>query len=364
MRVSFFAASLLLSGCFGIARDRAETDDRVGIATEAGWRIRAEDGLAAVRSLSEEELSLWMGAPELDVRIDNDALAPRALTIRAENLLVTAGLELVPDAGPSIPILELDRPRPTARVVRVELPAESGATLRLRDAEPPTEEWSFLVFGDVQEAIDRVEDVYFRMNEEDARFVLLVGDLTVTGAVSELERFDEELTKLAIPCYATLGNHELGVANTPYHRFYGRGSYRFEYEGFRFIMIDSANATVAPRVYSWLEAWLDEPPSDTPTFVGMHIPPIDPVGARTGAFASRLEAHKLLSVLARRPVVATFYGHIHTFRAFSNAGIPAYITGGGGAIPDRWDGIGRHFLRVFVEPGVPKPTVGLVRVDR
>jgi hypothetical protein len=28
------------------------------------------------------------------------------------------------------------------------------------------------------------------------------------------------------------------------------------------------------------------------------------------------------------------------------AGIPAYISGGGGAIPERFDGIGRHFLVV------------------
>jgi hypothetical protein len=59
----------------------------------------------------------------------------------------------------------------------------------------------------------------------------------------------------------------------------------------------------------------------------------------------------------------TLYGHIHSYYAFDNAGIPAYISGGGGAIPERFDQIGRHFLTVDVaaERGVER--VATVRVD-
>jgi hypothetical protein len=59
----------------------------------------------------------------------------------------------------------------------------------------------------------------------------------------------------------------------------------------------------------------------------------------------------------------TLYGHIHTYHPFSNGGIPAYISGGGGAIPERLDGIGRHFMVVDVNPKAVEQ-VGMVPVDR
>ena len=94
-----------------------------------------------------------------------------------------------------------------------------------------------------------------------------------------------------------------------------------------------------------------------------HIPPLDPAGTRNGAFASRLEANKLLSLLASGKVDTTFYGHVHSYYAYSNAGIPAYITGGGGAIPEQLDGIGRHYLTVDVDPARQLSQVAMVRVD-
>jgi 3',5'-cyclic-AMP phosphodiesterase len=54
---------------------------------------------------------------------------------------------------------------------------------------------------------------------------------------------------------------------------------------------------------------------------------------------------------------------VHSFYAFTNAGIPAYISGGGGAIPQRLDGIGRHYLVVDVDSARQISEVAVVRVD-
>ena len=62
-------------------------------------------------------------------------------------------------------------------------------------------------------------------------------------------------------------------------------------------------------------------------------------------------------------VDTTFYGHIHSYYAYSNAGIPAYISGGGGAFPEQLDGIGRHYLTVDVDPDLQTVQVAVVRVD-
>lgn len=203
------------------------------------------------------------------------------------------------------------------------------------------------------------------MNEEPGvRFALLVGDLTERGGDDELERFARELEPLRLPVYTTLGNHELGSSNGDpgYHRWFGRGSFRFVFRGVQFTMLDSASGTLAPEVYDWLDGWLAEGAARTHV-VGMHIPPIDPVGVRSGSFASRAEADKLLARLSRGNVDLTVYGHVHSYYAFANAGIPAFITGGGGAIPERMDAIGRHFLVFDVDPTVQRLTSTLVRVD-
>ena len=137
--------------------------------------------------------------------------------------------------------------------------------------------------------------------------------------------------------------------------------------GVGFTLLDSASATIDPLAYEWLDQWLAEGRHQVHV-VAMHIPPLDPDGERNGAFASRSEASMLLAKLAAGGVDLTLYGHLHSFYAFGNGGIPAYISGGGGAIPERLDSVGRHFLVIDVDPGAPGEdgrvlSVGIVRVD-
>ncbi|MEL6180869.1 MAG: metallophosphoesterase, partial [Myxococcota bacterium] len=179
---------------------------------------------------------------------------------------------------------------------------------------------------------------------------------------SQLERFQREMETLPFPCYATLGNHELGVDEHLFQRLYGRVNASFGYRGVRFTLLDSASATIAPQVHGWLDGWLDEG-RDGLHLVMMHIPPLDPVGFRNGAFASRSEANALLAKLARGGVDMTVYGHVHSYYTFTNAGIEAFISGGGGAIPQRQDGVGRHFLLVEAYPDQERFTTSMIRVE-
>jgi ABC-type phosphonate transport system ATPase subunit len=43
--------------------------------------------------------------------------------------------------------------------------------------------------------------------------------------------------------------------------------------------------------------------------------------------------------------------------------VPSYISGGGGAIPERFDGIGRHYLRVRASARRGIEDVAIVRID-
>jgi 3',5'-cyclic AMP phosphodiesterase CpdA len=357
-------ASLLgLAACVGVTDERARRDEDVGKASAAGAIVEVADGLASVRGLDPGALWLWAQAPALRVRVRTGAGAAMSWTVTIDNTLPDATLEAA--AGDALSVTALDASRPTQKRWRVELPAGVDATLALRSPTEPSARWRFAVVSDIQEAIDRVQDIYRRMNADPSiRFIASAGDLTTRGTPDQLERFQRELQSLAVPFFTTLGNHELGQDDgAPYQRYFGRGTFRFVFGGVQLTFVDSASATLDPRVYGWLRSWLDEAGA-RPHVVLMHIPPIDPVGVRNGSFAERNEAAKLLAELAGGGVDLTIYGHIHSYYAFSNAGIPAYISGGGGAIPERFDGIGRHYLTVDVDPMSGVIETGLVRIDQ
>jgi predicted phosphodiesterase len=355
-----FAAPFALS-CLDVAEGRARRDLEVGKASSGDAHVVVDAGLAAVRRIAPGELSLWAGAPALSIRLSDARGGP--WNIRIENLLADAELTAQAD-GNAVPVEVIATPFPTERTFRLTVPAGAEVRLTLR---PPDEArldpWRFAVYADVQEDIDRVQDIYRLMNETaGVRFALISGDLTAQGSAEQLERFQREMKTLAFPCYATLGNHELGTRDDLYHESFGRGNYSFVFRGVQFTMLDSASATIDPIAYGFLEGWLAEG-RERLHVATMHLAPIDPVGTRNGSFASRAEANKLLEMLADGRVDLTFYGHIHSFYAFENAGIPAYISGGGGAIPERLDGIGRHFVTVDVEPPGKVAQVAVVRVD-
>lgn len=360
------AATILATSCFSLGAERVERDRAVGRAALDGLEVDVRDGLAVVRDLTADAVHLWANAPTLEVELllDEETLggasgAPRPLDLLVENCMPRAELEVRSGAAT---VTTVARDVPTECAYRLEV-GSSRLTLRLADPDADTAAgFHFGVLSDIQEAIDRVGDVYRRINQEtQLAFVLGAGDLTRRGSEEELRRFQKELKALHIPYYTTLGNHELGESPPPFHDYFGRGNSSFVFRDVRFTLLDSASATIDPEVYEWLDDWLTLG-RDQVHVVAMHIPPLDPTGVRNGAFASRSEATKLLSRLARGKVDLTLYGHIHSYYGFQNAGIPAHISGGGGAIPERFDALGRHFLDVTVEGGVVAG-VRVVRVD-
>lgn len=356
------AAFVALASCLGVGGDRAAIDLEVGRAEKDGLSVSVADGAAVVRALDAGVITLWANGPSL--RIALDVPRPGPLVARVANAMAGATATAT-QAGAPLPVTVVPGALPTELELRFE-PAAGRVDLVVGTLDERTvEPFRFAVFGDVQDAIDRVGDVYARMNEEPGlRFALIVGDLTEQGEEAELVRFEKELRALRMPLFATLGNHELGRGGgrPEYYKWFGRGSWSFVWKGARFTFLDSASATITDDTLDWLGGWLADGRAQAHV-VGMHIPPLDPIGARSGSFASRHEADNLLARLAEGGVDLTVYGHVHSYYAFSNAGIPAFITGGGGAIPERMDGIGRHFLVFEIDPVTQRIAPTLVRVD-
>lgn len=356
--------------CIHVAESRAQADLTVGQADTDAMRIAVKDGLACIRASSAELVDVRAQAPVFTIALKRKT-ASRTLDVRIRNALPDATLSVVEVGGarPGASLGVIDEPRVadvTDRRFRVPIPDGTSSELELRVGAPDQDDlrpYRFAVLADVQEAIPSVRDIYTRMNQDqDIRFVVFSGDLTRRGSQEELEEFEDRERELRVPLYATLGNHELGADEVYFQKMFGRGNFHFQFRGVAFTLLDSGSATIDPLAYDWLEGWL-EGSKERVHVVAMHIPPLDPVGVRSGAFASRSEAAKLLSMLAKGKVDLSLYGHVHSYYAFSNAGVPAYISGGGGAIPERLDGIGRHYLVVDVDPKVGVRSVGLTRVD-
>lgn len=367
MRVLALFAIVLTStvplSCVNVADDRADDDERVGRATSPALDVTVEGGLACVRDLASGRLTLRAQAPILRIAVTVNDGAPE-LQFELDNALPDATLEVRAAGGAPVPVRPLPGPRPTSKRWGI---ATTSKNLTLRVGAPDEAvlaPWRFAVMADVQEAIARVGEIYAVVNRNPSiRFLLFTGDLTQRGTAEQLARFEKEEEALAVPLYATLGNHELGADEVYFQRTFGRGNFHFDFRGVAFTLVDSASATISPKVYGWLDDWL-APARDRVHVVAMHIPPLDPSGTRNGAFANRGEAGKLLAKLADGKVDLTVYGHIHSYYAYANAGIPAYISGGGGAIPERLDGIGRNFLTVDVDPAVNRVmAVSLVRIE-
>ena len=349
--------ALLTPQCLTPAAERAERDSTIGIAEADTYSVRVTDGLAAVRTADENHLELWLSAPAITVDLSFSTTVP--ITLDIANLMPTTVVRLIRGAA-EIEVLSTERKAQRLRLTPNDI---HGVRLAIGPADTSTRAFRFGLMSDVQEAIDRVSDVYARVNAQpDIEFLLGAGDLTQRGHLDQLRHFERELEHLDVPYYTTLGNHELGVEPPPYQDLFGRGSFSFEFRGVRFTMLDSASATLDPKVYEWLDGWLAQGRQQFHV-IAMHVPPVDPVGVRNGSFASRTEANKLFSRLTRGKVDLTLYGHVHSFYDFENANIPAMISGGGGAIPERFDGLGRHFVMIDVDPESQTFTHEIVRVD-
>lgn len=343
-----FALLVVCAACTRPSEDRAYSELDVGSAKIADAQVTVEGGLAVVRELTDHKLELWANAPDIRVELVLGDTAGGDWTIVARNTLSDAVLrELIGNGSAQTSRTGDDGPT----VATFTLPLAAGThTLRIGplDADTPGP-FQVAAMADIQKALPDVDDVFESIGAlPEPRFVVGMGDITERAEDDEYETFDRQLAYLRIPFYTTLGNHELWESADKFFTRYGRASFQFEFKGVMFTFADSGDAAIDPLVDEQLVDWLRKARSQTSVFL-THMPPIDPVGVRYGSFRSTRDGQRLLGELVDGQVDLTLYGHIHTFVEYDNAGIPAFISGGGGAEPMKGDGIDRHFLVVHFD---------------
>lgn len=335
-------AACAFAGCPAPGEERALAELAIGRElTAEGVELTVRGGLARIERAERGELVLWAQAPSFEVDLQVPSSAAGRLRLEVRNS--PSGTEVAFDGGPTVPA---SARRHTTSVFDLELAAGTH-TLAVAPADArAAQPFRFLALADIQTALPTVHQVFAEMNRvPDARFVVFMGDLTERSELAEYELALQQLETLDLPFYATLGNHELWADAGRFHRRFGRASFQFVFREVAFTFADSGDAGLEPLVESWIDEWLEAARERTHVFLS-HFPPVDPEGLRDGSYRSRRDGHRLLAKLARADVDLTLFGHIHTFHSYTNAGIPSYISGGGGARQERWDGIERHFLVV------------------
>lgn len=350
-----------LVACARPAENRAEAELLIGSAEIADATVQVAGGLAVVRELGDHVLDLRAQSPVLSIELvlGNTAGGDWTITVRntpVDAVLDVGGLRITREPNPDL--------HPTVGIFRVTL---APGTHTLRVAPPDAdlvEPFKVAALADIQTAMPEVDEVFARISAEpDLRFVVGMGDITDRAEVEEYDLFDRQVQSLTIPFYTTLGNHDLWTDYTRFFERFGRATFQFEFKGAVFTFADSGDAGIDPIVEDQLVTWLGAARDRTSIFL-THFPPIDPLGVRYGGFRSAQDGRRLLTRLAENDVDLTLYGHIHTFIDFENADIPAFVSGGGGADPMKWDGIDRHFLVVDIDATSKQtPDVRVVRVD-
>jgi predicted phosphodiesterase len=351
------AALWLFAGCTRPAESRALQELEVGTSTLSDVTVEIGDSLAAIHNLSDHTLELWAGAPDIRIRMDVGATAAGDWTITVRNVTTDA----IMTEGGMISMRAPDQ-FPTVAIFHTQL-AAGFHELRVAppDADVPGP-FRVAAMADIQTALPDVDDVFELISQTpDARFVISMGDITQRAGIEEYDMFDRQLQTLTIPYYTTLGNHELWADADRYFSRYGRASFQFEFKGAAFTFVDSGDGGLDPIVEGWLDDWLDKAKDKVSIFL-THFPPIDPVGTRYGGMRSAEDGRRLIARLVKANVDLALYGHIHSYKSFENGGIPAYISGGGGAQPEKWDGINRHFLVIDIAP-IGIANVSVTRVD-
>jgi len=355
------------ASCVTVTEDRTAAELDIGHVMSDDFSVVVRDGHAALRKAGIGHVFLRAGTPSLDIHVE--LKRPGAtFDLEIDNAMPDARCAAVTSFGDALEIATTARERSIDKTCSITIPPDysDGIIFDVRvvtDDHEDAAPFTFALLSDVQEAIDEVDAIFDHVNKQTGvRFLLFSGDLTRRGTKEQIEAFEGHEKRLQVPLFATLGNHELGADRVYFQDYYGRANYSFGFHDVQFTLLDSGSATLDPRVYEWLDTWLEAARSKVHV-VAMHIPPFDPSGLRNGAFANRAEAAKLLERLAEGQVDLTLYGHVHSYYASANAGIPAYISGGGGAIPERLDGIGRHFMKFVVDPTKGVLESSLVRVD-
>ncbi len=341
---------LALAGCTDSIEERTLRDfNEIGHGDLGDVKVKIDQGVVRDSSFASSQgsgfVQFRMNAPAGLLTFINEVATSRVVDVEVTNAMDASQVSVPSQPGPDKNTISF----------QVTVPADGETVVSVRPPAVQEEQGSFqfVWVGDVQGGNEKFQVLSRMINREPGvEFVLFAGDITQSGSQEEIDEFIEVADQLTMPWYSVLGNHEnmSQDGSFAFQHTVGRINVAFDYRGARFILFDSSAATLHPMVYGFLDealAGIDP----ILRVAACHVPPFDPDGLRDGGFSDRMEAARLLAILASGGVDLLFSGHLHSLNHGFQAGIETWASGeGGNSNQSRFDGSEAHYLVAHVDP--------------
>lgn len=323
----------------------------------------------------QENLILRSLSPTPQITVKGDAAKNKTYLMRVENInpLSTDVKNVVKN---DIKILD-------SHTLQLTVNMKANEERRI-DVVPKdnTEGFEFVMLGDNRDGYQTFSTILDQINAINPVFAVDDGDLVFGGEPHRYRLFYQTISKLRVPLYTTLGNHDIRENGRPtYTKLFGPPYYSFDYKDVHLIFLDSsrgwAEKTAIPtEQYQWLENDLKNSQGKR-IFVFSHIPPTDPrkyvdpnlipdipdeekpnilerimnnysqYKSLNHGFPDQNEAKIFESLMSKYKVHTVFLSHIHSYFSYIKDDVRYVISGGGGAELLTKDSY-YHFLRVKV----------------
>lgn len=191
--------------------------------------------------------------------------------------------------------------------------SEQGLTQKYLDElgkGNPGDTIRLVLMGDTQRFYDHIQDFTASASQQkDIDFMLHCGDISDFGMTQEFIWVHDMLQDLPFPYLTVIGNHDL-LANggKVYEEMYGPRNYFFDFNGTRFVMVDTNSREyefdgTVPDL-AWMSSALDLPKAVSQAVVVGHVPAFD------ADFDKALE-EGFVEVLRKNDVQLSLFGHQH-----------------------------------------------------
>lgn len=196
------------------------------------------------------------------------------------------------------------------------------------------DQFSFAFFGDSHVGGDsaRLERILTAVRADGDDFVILLGDITDDGNRDAITLVKTKLNDFGFGTnyLPVIGNHDVfkdGWEN--YKELLGPSHYVTDYGNSRFIVLDTADATVDRTQYEWLRGELNKPKPKNTFFLSHYLPVIP--GQRTYLkIANEEESLRLMKLAQNHNVKAWLGAHYHSFISETLEGVQYVVAGGAG----------------------------------
>ena len=171
------------------------------------------------------------------------------------------------------------------------------------------EEIKFAVIADSHYNYHELNEAIVNLNNRnDIDFVIVNGDMTDHGYLTEYELFHNQMKKLKVPYLTVIGNHDYkSNGDKIYKQMFGEPNKSFTYNSNLFILFDNIfwESGKDPNM-EWLEEELKNSDEYKNVFVLCHIPPYG--DQFTDDFEERYKA-----LMIQYGVDLSIHGHVHIF---------------------------------------------------